>query len=131
MPARRYSSQATANTTITTTTETIIATVTGVTTPRGGCKVQLFGMCQFTTGGSTTAVTLRWRRGATITDPVVGEANATQIDAAAGSTNDEVYACEDTPGDVASQTYVLTIQQTAAAADGTCVFSEAWADVDF
>lgn len=131
MPGKRYSATATADTTITTTTETIAATITGLSTPRAGCKVQLTGTAQVTTGGSTTALTLRWRRGSTITDTVVGEANATQIDAAAGSTSDETLICEDTPGDVAGQTYVLTVQQTGAAANGAINFVTGYADVDF
>lgn len=129
MPIQRYSSQNTANATITTTTETIIATISGVNTPRAGCKVHLVGFAQITTGTATTALTFRVRRGSTITDTVVAEANAEQIEAAAGSTEGHAVAFEDTPGEVAGQTYVLTVQQTAATGDGTAVFAEAWADV--
>lgn len=112
-----------------TTAETIIATIAGVTTPRPGCKVVLFGSTQITIGTNATALTFRWRRGAAITDPLVGEANVVQIDTAAGSSEDHVHSVEDTPGEIAGQTYVLTVQQTAATANATVSQTEAWADV--
>jgi hypothetical protein len=49
----------------------------------------------------------------------VGEANVKQIGTAAGSTEDHDIQVTDTPGEVASQTYVLTVQQTAASANGS------------
>lgn len=129
MPIQRYSAQATGDITVVTTTETILATIASVNTPRPGCKVQLFAFGQFTSGANTTGLTFRWRRGATITDTVVGESNVEQIEAAAGSTEGHSVAVEDTPGEVAGQTYVFTVQATAASANGSGLFSEAWADV--
>ncbi len=117
------------NVTVTTTTETIVAQIDNVTTPRAGCKVRLFGNLQLTTGADTTAVTVRWRRGTAITDTLVGEANAQQVVAAAGSTEELTHAVEDEPGEVAKQSYVLTVQQTAATANGTALAGEAWADI--
>lgn len=131
MTARRYSAQVTTDTSIVTTTETILATITSVTTPRNNTRVQLVGKCDITTGTNTTALTFRWRRGATITDTVVGESNVDQVEAAAGSTEDHVHIVEDTPGDVNAQTYVFTVQQTAASANGSALFAVGWADVDF
>lgn len=128
---KRYSAQVAADTTIVTTTETIAATISGVNTPRAGCKIQLNGFTVVTTGTNTTGMILRWRRGATITDTVVGESNTTQVDSAAGSNEDESLFCEDTPGDVAGQTYVLTVQLVAASANGAVIFAMASADVDF
>lgn len=116
-----YDVQVTADTTLTTTTETVVATLSGVNTPGPGYIVKLQGEAKVTTGGSTTALTLRIRRGTTITDPLVGEATAVQIEAAAGSTEDHDIMATDAPGEVASQSYVLTVQQTAAAANGSCL----------
>lgn len=116
-----FSVTATADTTITTTTETVVATLTGVTVPRPGSKVVLSGMAQVTTGGSTTALTPRIRRGSAITDTLVGEATPNQVQAAAGSTETVTIDTEDTPGEVHNQTYVLTVQQTAAAANGSAL----------
>lgn len=121
----------TTNVTVTTTTETIVATIDNVSTPRPGCKVRLTGNVQLTTGTATSAVTVRWRRGTAITDTLVGEANAQQVAAAAGSTEELTHIVEDEPGEVAKQSYVLTVQQTAATADGTALFAQACADVAY
>lgn len=124
-----FNSMPTADVTITTTTETVVATVTGISTPRAGVKVILSGMCQVTTGGSTTALTPRIRRGTAITDPLVGEGNALQVATAAGGTEELAITVEDFPGEVAGQSYVLTVQQTAAAANGSSLFADLRADV--
>lgn len=116
-----FSVTATTDTTITTTTETVVATLTGVTVSRPGSKVVLSGMAQVTTGGSTTALTPRIRRGSAITDTLVGEGNPNQVQAAAGSTETVTVDTEDTPGEVHNQTYVLTVTQTAAAANGSAL----------
>ena len=119
----------TADVAITTTVEKVVATLSGVSTPRTGIKIVLTGMAQVTTGGSTTALTVRVRRGTTITDTLVGEANPLQVAAAAGSTETLDIQVEDFPGEVAGQSYVLTVQQTAAAADGACVQASLKAEV--
>lgn len=118
-----------ADTPIVTVAETVVATLSGISTPRNGVKVVLSGSAQVTTGGSTTALTPRIRRGTAITDPVVGEGNAQQVAAAAGSTETVTYDTEDTPGEVAGQSYVLTVQQTGAAANGSCIYADLTADV--
>lgn len=118
-----YSSQVTADTAVVTTNETIAATVPGVSTPRAGVKIELEGFLQLTTGANTTGITVRVRRGAAITDPVVAEANVEQVEAAAGSTEGHEVFFEDTPGEVAGQTYVLTVQQAAATTNGSVVFA--------
>lgn len=128
---KRYTAVATADTTVTTTTETVAVTVPGVSTPKPGVRVQVKGTLQVTTGGSTTGLTIRVRRGTAITDTLVGEANVTQVAAAAGSTEELTIMCEDTPGDVAGQSYVVTIQQTAAAANGSILYAYGQVDVDF
>lgn len=124
-----YNGLVVADTTIVTTAETVAATVAGVSTPRPGLKVVITAIVQVTTGGSTTALTPRIRRGTAITDPLVGEANAQQVAAAAGSTETVEIMVEDFPGEVAGQSYVVTVQQTAAAANGAIVQADIRVDV--
>lgn len=118
---RMYSHHATSDTTLTTTTETVVATISDVTTAKPGERVNLRGWAQVTTGGSTTALTLRIRKGTTISGTLIGEATVEQVEAAAGSTEAHDISVDDSPGEVAYQSYVLTVQQTAAAANGSCV----------
>lgn len=121
--------QVTADTVITTTVETVVATLSGVSTPRSGVKVVLAGMCQVTSGGSTTALTPRIRRGTDATGVLVGEGNPLPLATAAGSTEELAIQCEDTPGEVAGQSYVLTVQQTGAIANGSAIYADITATV--
>lgn len=109
------------NTAMTTTTETVVATLAGVQQNFDGGQILLEGWAQLTTGGSTTAVTIRVRRGADATGTLVGEANAEQVSAAAGSTEAHSTMVIDTPGGGGPYTYVLTLQQTGAVADGSAL----------
>ncbi len=128
MGQRSYSSEVTANTTLVTTSETVVATVSGVGTYRPGEIVRLRGEAKLTTGTATTAVTPRVRRDS-VTGTVVNEANAITIGAAAGSTESFEVQCEDSfSGEVAGQTYVLTLEQTGASANGTAVYAYLQAD---
>lgn len=130
MPDTTVSTEVSSNTTLTTTAETVVATLTGVSTRGPGRKIQLKGHAKITTGGSTTALNLRIRRDS-LTGTQVDENNPIQIEAAAGSTEDHDASAEDVPtGEVFNATYVLTAQQTAAAADGTCVYAYLEATTD-
>ncbi len=126
---RLYSNSVTADTTIVTTTEVVAATISDVTTPGPGCKVIFRGFAQVTTGTNTTGVTLRIRKGTTISGTLIGEANIEQIEAVAGSTEGHEIATEDSPGEVAYQSYVLTVQQTAASANGAVVQASLQAEI--
>ena len=128
---RRFSSQVTSDTTLVTTAETILVTLVVASVRGSASRVQLAAKFDLTIGTNGTGFITRWRRGATITDTVVGESNTDQIATAAASTEDHVHMVEDTPGEVANQTYVFTVQQVAATANGTAVFAVGWADVDF
>lgn len=108
----------TTDTPLVTTAETVVATLTGVSTPRK-TSITLEGFAQLTTGASTTAVTPRIRRGSDITGTLIGEANPQQIAAAAGSTEELYIKAIDPNVDLAGGTYVLTLQQTAASANGS------------
>lgn len=111
----------TANVTLTTTSETVIVSSGAATAPRESSTFIIIAWAQLTTGGSTTAVTPRIRRGTTTGGTLVGEANAENVKAAAGSTEPFwIMAIEDRAS-VAGQEYSLTLQQTGAAADGTAL----------
>jgi hypothetical protein len=107
-----------ANDSIVTTAETVLCTLPGVNTPRR-VSVRLKGWAQVTTGAATTALTARIRRGTDATGTLIGEVNAEQIEAAAGSTEEVEIEANDEGVDLAGATYVLTVQQTAATGNGT------------
>lgn len=100
-------------------TETVVATMSGITLPRPGMPVAITYLGTLTTGATTTAVTIRCRRGIDATGVLVGtaevptEAAAVQADLAGGWT--------DFPGELANGSYVVTVQQTAATSVGTSV----------
>lgn len=105
------------STPIVTTTETVIAQLSGVSTDRADAIVNLEAVAQVTWGTGTTAATLRVRRGVDATGTLVGSAVAEGM--AAGATDDMELQVQDQPGEVAGQSYVLTVQQTGASANGT------------
>lgn len=109
--------------TLVTTAETVVATLTGVSTDRPGRQLRFHGETTVTTGGSTTALVLRVRADS-LTGAVVGEAITDQVEAAAGSTEThDIVTADVTGAEVAARTYVLTVSQTGAAANGTAVHS--------
>lgn len=121
MTVRNYTAPVTADTSLVTVAETVIATLSNVGTTRPGEPIKLRGWAQITTGGSTTALTLRIRRDS-LSGAVVGEGNPENVSAAAGSTESHEIVTQDSfAGEVPSQTYVLTAQQTGAAANGSCL----------
>ena len=102
---------------VVTTTEIVCAT-TGVISPhRGGLRARLRGLVELDTGADTVGVTIRIRRGTTITDTLVSEAIVEETTAALAET--WVVSALDALGDVASVQYVVTIQQASASANGT------------
>lgn len=123
MTGQTFATQVTTDTPVTTTTETIALTTAAISTPGPGTNVSIQGIIEMTYGTGTTAVTVRVRRGTTITGTLVGEGNAYTV--AAGNTSEQTFSVEDTPGEVAGQAYVVTVQQTGATANGTVVSAEA------
>lgn len=115
----QYQTTQTADTTLVTTAETVVATLSGVNTPRR-TSVYLKGWAQLTTGVATTAVTPRIRRDS-VSGTLVGEGNAVTIGAAAGGTEDFEVEGIDSGVDLANGTYVLTLAQTAATGNGTAL----------
>lgn len=118
MTARSITSPVTADTALVTVAETVVATIDGVTTPRA-VNVTLRGWAQLTTGAATTAVTPRIRRGTTIGGALIGEGNPINIGAAV--TGDFELTVVDQAADVSGASYVLTLQQTAATGNGSCL----------
>lgn len=106
----------TAAPTLVTTAETVIATVAGITTPRPGSTVTLQYAGVIAAAAGTTGVTLRARSGS-LTGSVVGTAFAP---AATASANDPLAATfQDTPGELANATYVITAALAGASANST------------
>lgn len=116
-PSRTVSAQVIADTNIVTTAETVAATLPGVNTRDRLEPVAVSGVAQVTAGVGTTALTPRVRRGVDATGVLVGEGNPLTV--AAGNTLGVPFAAVDVPGEVAGQSYVLTVQQTAATGNGT------------
>jgi hypothetical protein len=121
--SQEFSVQVTTNTTVVTTAETIVATTPAISTPSPDTPVTISGVLSMTYGTGTTAVTVQVRRGTTVSGTLVGEANAWNV--TAGNTSEQTFSVKDTPGDVAGQSYVITVTQTGATANGTVQFTEA------
>lgn len=105
------------DTTVTTTTETVLLTFGGMTVSGPDSRIAIFGLVSMTHGTGATAVTMRVRRGTTITGTLVGEANALSV--TAGNSSEQNFGVLDSPGEVAGQQYVLTAQFTAATGNST------------
>lgn len=119
MAEHTYSIDQAANVTVTTTSETVAATLSGIATDRPGVTIDLAGDVDITTGGSTTALVLRFREDS-LTGTLIDEADTDNLYAAAGSPESHDIQATFTPtGTLSNKTIVLTIQQTGAVADGT------------
>lgn len=105
--------------TLTTTTEAVVISAPRIAVPRQSVTAFIMAIAQLTTGAATTTVTPRIRRGTAIGSPLVGEANAITIGAAAGS-SEQFYGFASEELALAADTeYSLTLQQAAATGNGT------------
>lgn len=104
------------NATIVTTAETVVATLTGITTDNPSTIVYLEAYANIAVAAATTSLVLRVRRTG-LTGTLVGAAQTTTVTASTTAT--ELYQVVDTPGEVAGLTYVLTAVCTAAGANST------------
>lgn len=95
-------------------TETVIATLAGVSCEFAQQIVQLIGAINITPGASTTAVTIRVRR-ETLTGALVGIADVHAADIAPSKLGVLTLAKVDTGREIAGATYVVTVQGTASA----------------
>jgi len=104
-------------TNIVTTAETIVLTSPPLNIPLDFSQILLFWWLTMTVGTTTTAVFVRIRRGNALTGTNLFQVATTST--AAGGNALSLSGCYgDIPGAVAGQQYVLTIQQTAATANG-------------
>lgn len=116
--ARRFQSSTVQGATITTTTELVVGTIVVPTNGTPGTPVRLSATVQLTTGTGVTAVQVRFRKGTTITDPIVGVLGTTQV--AASLPTEVAHSQTDSPaGEIAGQSYVVTVQQTGATGNGS------------
>lgn len=95
-------------------TETVVATVSGISTEGPDTRIDLHGFAQVTGGAATNQVTLRIRRGVDTTGALVGEANVINVNVS--TTNNFDIDVQDIPGAVAGQSYVLTVTAGGGAA---------------
>lgn len=129
MGVRTFSSYATTDVPLVTVAETVIATITGVSTNQPGQTVALRGQAIMTSGTSTTGVTLRIRRDG-VAGTVVGETDPDALFAAVGSVEThDIYAEDANAGEFSGRTYVLTAQQVGAAANGNVLTASLTCDV--
>jgi hypothetical protein len=119
MVARHFSAYGETDVSLVTTAETVVATLTGLSTGQAGQTVAIRGKANITLGTNTTAIVSRIRRDS-LTGTTVGEVQTEQISSAAGSTEDhEIYREDANAGEFAGRTYVMTVSQTGASANGT------------
>lgn len=119
MGLRKFSTYVTADVTLVNAAETVIATLSGVSTNQPGQTVAFEADATITSGASTTGITLRVRRD-TVAGALVGEAVPDAIETAAGSVETHQLVVADTTlGEFASGVFVLTAQQVGGAANGT------------
>lgn len=99
-------------------TETVAATLAGVSSEYPNQTVNLAAMVQATVGTTGTAMTIRIRRDS-LTGTLVGEANADSGDVAAGKLTSININVDDARGGEFAGSYVVTFQGTAETATGT------------
>lgn len=102
-----------------TTAETIAITAPLVDVPFNTMNALVLGYAQLTTGTNTTTITPRIRRGAAITSPLVGAANAENIKAAAGGTEEFFLMVSESLSNLAEVQYSLSLQAAGASANGS------------
>jgi hypothetical protein len=105
--------------TLTTTSEAVVISAPRVAVVRQSMSALAIAIAQLTTGTATTTVTPRIRRGTLVTDPLVGEANAITIGAAAGGNEQFIAFGVDELSEAAGVEYSLTLQQASATGNGT------------
>lgn len=108
-------------TAVVTTAETVAVTGNPLSLPYNNAKVRIRGNVVLTPGTSTTGVTVRIRRGTTITDTLIGPATNQTAGVTAAAPQTFPIAYTDTLAGVVQAQYSLTVQQAGAAANGTIV----------
>lgn len=111
-----------------TTAETVVQTITGVTSRRLGQRLHFEGEINVTGGTSTTAYVLRIRQDS-LTGTLVDTNVSDTLASAVGSPEDHTIEADFTPtGELSGKVFVLTVSQTGAAANGTVNYAALRAD---
>lgn len=119
MAVREYQTYDGSDVSLVTTAETVVCTIDGIATNQPGQRVIVAGEYNVTLGTNTTALVTRIRRDS-LTGTQVGEAQTEQISTAAGSSESHAIRREDgNAGEFSGRTYVMTVSQTGASANGT------------
>lgn len=97
--------------------ESIIATLAGISTDVGGANIILEGSIAFLLGATGTEVVVRIRRGTTTggTEVAKGTFNALT---AAKSYGLSIQCVDQPEGELASQSYVMTVENVGATTEG-------------
>lgn len=113
-----------ADTPLVTTAETVVATLSGVASQRPGQTVILKGFINVSGGTSTTAFTVRVREDS-LTGTLVDEALTEALAGVVGTAEDHNIEVTHTPtGELSNKSYVLTIAQVGAAANGNVTHAQ-------
>lgn len=129
MGLRKFTAYTATDTSLVTTAETVIATLSGVSTNQPGQTVSLSGSATLSTGASTTGVTFRVREDS-LSGTVVGESAPDVLEGAAGSVETHtIDVATSLLGEFSGKTFVLTAQQVAAAANGNVTQASLSAEV--
>lgn len=118
MAVRSFNAYTSTDTPLVTTAETVVATLGGISTNQPGQTLNFHGSFTGTSGTTTSAYTLRVREDS-VSGAIVGESVVDAIEAAVGAVETHTIDCSvATPNEFSGKTYVLTVQQTAATANG-------------
>lgn len=118
MGVRSFDTYTSTDTPLVTTAETVVATLSGISTNQAGQRIAFHGSFTGTSGANTTGYTVRVREGS-VTGTAVGEAIADVIEAAVGAVETHtIDVTSASPGEFSGKTYVLTVEQVAATANG-------------
>jgi hypothetical protein len=113
-----YTTVSSAFVTIVANTETVIATLTGISSRSPGSPILLSGYAFYLVNAATTLTTLRVRQTSLTGALVQGSAPGMGATAASQTSSNQEVVVQDSPmGEVSNMTYVLTIQSTAAGAN--------------
>ena len=97
--------------------ETVVLTIDGVDVNDPQSRVYIHGSLVIDPGTASTAIVVKVRRGTTVAGVQVGSTE-TQT-GAAGNKRVIPFDATDIPGAVAGESYVVTVTETSATADGT------------
>ena len=109
----------TTDVTLVTTAETVIVSAPPIAVVRQSMFALVIGWAQLLIGTSVTAVTPRIRRGPAITSPLISDDIAEEIKTAAADIEPFFMMAGEQLSNVADVEYSFTLEQAAAAANGT------------